>query len=65
MAVGAAYRLTRTSSNNVVIDRGVIILDDTVVGEDPIEDTRRFEHTTNGTTLIMQTRTDRRAPTHA
>ena len=58
MAVGAAYHLTRTSSNNVVIDRGVIILDDTVVGEDPIEDVRRFEPTTNGIILITQTMID-------
>ena len=39
---------------NVVIDRGVIIPEGLVVGEDPEEDARRFRRTDNGICLITQ-----------
>ena len=42
-------RLTR-----VVVDRGCHIPQDTVVGEDSVEDARRFERTEGGVTLITQ-----------
>mgnify|MGYP001450531638 CR=1 FL=1 len=45
----------------VVIDRGVIIPDGLVVGEDPIEDAKWFRVTAKGTTLITQDMLDRRA----
>jgi glucose-1-phosphate adenylyltransferase len=54
ITVGRHSRLTR-----VVIDRGVIIPEGTVVGEDPVEDARRFERTANGVTLITQGMIDR------
>ena len=38
----------------VVIDRGVIIPEGLVVGEDPVEDARRFFRTEAGVTLITQ-----------
>ena len=50
---------------DVVIDRGVIIPEGTVVGEDAIDDGRRFERTTNGITLITQAMIDRWAADHA
>ncbi|MCD2324306.1 glucose-1-phosphate adenylyltransferase [Sphingomonas sp. IC-56] len=37
---------------NVIIDRGVHIPDGLVVGEDPVEDARRFRRTENGVCLI-------------
>jgi L-aspartate oxidase len=39
---------------NVVIDRGVIIPEGLVVGEDPEEDARRFRRTDKGVCLITQ-----------
>lgn len=39
---------------NVVIDRGVIIPANLVVGEDPDDDAKRFRRTENGVTLITQ-----------
>ena len=39
---------------NVVIDRGVTIPEDLVVGEDPKEDARRFRRTDNGIVLITK-----------
>jgi glucose-1-phosphate adenylyltransferase len=39
---------------NVVLDRGVIIPEGLVVGEDPVEDARHFRVTENGVTLITQ-----------
>ncbi len=45
----------------VVIDRGVIIPEGLVVGEDPIEDAKWFRVTEKGTTLITQDMLDRRA----
>ena len=58
--IGRYSRLSR-----VVIDRGVTIPDGTVVGEDPIEDARRFERSEKGITLITQEMIDRFAPPHA
>jgi glucose-1-phosphate adenylyltransferase len=54
ITVGRHSRLTRA-----VIDRGVIIPEGTVVGEDPADDARRFERTANGITLITQPMIDR------
>ncbi len=45
----------------VVIDRGVIIPEGLVVGEDPIEDAKWFRVTERGITLITQDMLDRRA----
>lgn len=45
----------------VVIDRGVIIPEGLVVGEDPVEDAKWFRVTERGTTLITQTMLDKRA----
>lgn len=42
------------SLKNVVIDRGVIIPEGLVVGEDPKEDARRFRRTDNGIVLITK-----------
>ena len=44
---------------NVVIDRGVIIPEGLVVGEDPELDARRFRRTEKGICLITQTMLDR------
>jgi glucose-1-phosphate adenylyltransferase len=38
----------------VVIDRGVVIPEGLVVGEDPVEDARHFRVTDTGVTLITQ-----------
>lgn len=51
--------------NKVVVDRGVVIPEGTVVGEDPAEDARRFECTANGITLITQAMIERCAQTQA
>lgn len=45
----------------VVIDRGVMIPEGLVVGEDPEEDAKWFRVTGSGVTLITQTMLDRRA----
>jgi glucose-1-phosphate adenylyltransferase len=47
--VGRHAKLTR-----VVVDRGCRIPDGLVVGEDPVDDARRFYRTENGITLITQ-----------
>lgn len=47
---------------NVVIDRGVVIPQGLVVGEDPEEDARRFRRTANGTCLITQPMIDKLDP---
>jgi glucose-1-phosphate adenylyltransferase len=47
--IGRNVRLTRT-----VIDRGCVIPDGLVVGEDPVADAERFYRTENGITLITQ-----------
>jgi glucose-1-phosphate adenylyltransferase len=45
--------------NKVVIDRGVVIPEGLVVGEDPEEDARRFRRTASGICLITQPMIDR------
>ncbi|MGO4571837.1 glucose-1-phosphate adenylyltransferase [Microvirga sp. 2TAF3] len=45
--------------NKVVIDRGVVIPEGLVVGEEPEEDARRFRRTENGVCLITQPMIDR------
>lgn len=52
--IGRGARLRR-----VVIDRGVVIPDELVVGEDPLLDARRFRRTENGVCLITQEMVDR------
>ncbi|MFH1604195.1 MAG: glucose-1-phosphate adenylyltransferase [Pseudomonadota bacterium] len=49
VVVGRHARLTR-----VVIDRGCEIPQGMVIGEDPIEDARRFERTDKGITLVTR-----------
>lgn len=44
-----------------VVDRGVIIPDGLVVGQDPVEDAKWFRRTDEGTVLITQTMLDKRA----
>jgi glucose-1-phosphate adenylyltransferase len=44
---------------NVVVDRGVRIPDKLVVGEDPVEDARRFRRTEKGICLITQAMLDK------
>jgi len=46
---------------DVVIDRGVIIPDGLVVGDDPVEDAKWFRVSEGGVTLITQDMLDRRA----
>jgi glucose-1-phosphate adenylyltransferase len=46
---------------NVVLDRGVIVPDGLVVGEDPVADARRFRVSENGVTLITQPMLDKMA----
>ncbi len=55
--VGRHVRLDR-----VVVDRGCRIPDGLVVGEDPVEDARRFHRTERGITLITQDMLNRLAP---
>ncbi|MDS9467712.1 glucose-1-phosphate adenylyltransferase [Paracoccus sp. MBLB3053] len=45
----------------VVIDRGVVIPEGLVVGEDPLEDAKWFRVSPRGVTLITQTMLDKRA----
>ena len=47
--------------NRVVVDRGCRLPDGLIVGEDPIEDARRFRRTDSGITLITQSMLDRLA----
>ena len=54
--VGRHSRLTKA-----VIDRGCIIPQGMVIGEDPVEDARRVERTENGVTLVTQDMLDRLA----
>jgi glucose-1-phosphate adenylyltransferase len=49
VTVGRRARLSR-----VVIDRGCVIPDDLVVGDNPAEDARRFRRTPGGVTLITR-----------
>ena len=46
---------------NVVVDAGVKIPPGLVVGEDPVEDARRFRRTDRGICLITQPMIDRLA----
>jgi glucose-1-phosphate adenylyltransferase len=43
----------------VVVDRGVVIPDGLVVGEDPVFDSQWFRRTENGVTLITQPMIDK------
>ena len=54
VVVGRYTRLTR-----VVIDHGCRIPEGMVIGEDPIEDARRFERTDSGVTLVTPPMLDR------
>jgi len=56
VTIGRNARLTK-----VVIDRGVVIPEGLVIGEDPEEDARRFRRTGNGVCLITQNMIDRLA----
>ena len=47
--------------NRVVVDRGCRLPDGLVVGEDPIDDARRFRRTDSGVTLITQAMLNRLA----
>ncbi|HMR33447.1 MAG TPA: glucose-1-phosphate adenylyltransferase, partial [Geminicoccaceae bacterium] len=49
----------RARLKNVVIDRGVVIPEGLVVGEDPVEDEKRFRRTDKGICLITQPMIDR------
>ncbi len=49
VTVGRHARLAR-----VVIDHGCVIPEGLVIGEDPLEDARRFERTASGITLVTQ-----------
>ena len=49
VTVGRGCRLSR-----VVVDRGCILPDGLVVGEDPHADAQRFERTDNGVVLITR-----------
>lgn len=55
--IGRGARLTR-----VVIDRGVVIPPELVVGEDPVLDAKRFRRSEKGICLITQTMLDRLEP---
>ena len=44
----------RAELKNCVIDRGVIIPEGLVIGEDPVEDAKWFRRTDNGIVLITQ-----------
>ena len=45
--------------SKVVIDRGVVIPEGLIVGEDPVEDARRFRRSEDGVCLITQTMLDK------
>jgi len=53
VSIGRGARL-----NNVIVDRGVVIPDGLQVGDDPVEDARRFRRTAQGVTLITQAMLD-------
>jgi glucose-1-phosphate adenylyltransferase len=55
--VGRSARL-----NNVIVDRGVRIPEGLVVGEDPLEDAKRFRRTDQGVVLITQAMLDMLEP---
>ena len=47
--------------HRVVVDRGVVIPEGLIVGEDPAEDAKWFRVTDKGVTLITQEMLNRRA----
>jgi glucose-1-phosphate adenylyltransferase len=47
VTIGKNCRIT-----NAIIDKGCVIPDGTVIGENPIEDSRRFHVTPNGVSLV-------------
>ncbi|ODU40546.1 MAG: glucose-1-phosphate adenylyltransferase [Thiobacillus sp. SCN 63-374] len=47
VSIGRNCRITRT-----IIDKGTVIPDGTVIGEDPVEDAKRFHVTKEGITLV-------------
>ena len=49
VTIGRGCRLSR-----VVIDRGVVVPDGLVIGEDPVADAARFERTDNGVVLVTK-----------
>jgi glucose-1-phosphate adenylyltransferase len=49
VVVGRGARIRRA-----IIDRGCLLPDGIVVGEDPAEDARRFHRTANGVTLVTR-----------
>ncbi|CAM8667003.1 GlgC ADP-glucose pyrophosphorylase [Comamonadaceae bacterium] len=49
VTIGRGCRLSR-----VVIDRGVVVPDGLVIGEDPVADAARFERTGNGVVLVTK-----------
>ena len=53
VTVGRGARL-----NRAVVDRGCQIPDGLVIGEDPVEDARRFHRTGNGVTLVTREMVD-------
>jgi glucose-1-phosphate adenylyltransferase len=53
VSIGRGARL-----NNVIVDRGVVIPDGLQVGEDPVQDAKRFRRTAQGVTLITQAMLD-------
>ena len=54
--VGRSCRLTK-----VVVDRGVVLPDRLVIGEDPVADAARFERTANGVVLVTKAMVQRLA----
>ena len=52
--IGRGTRLSK-----VVVDRGVVIPDGLVVGEDPVLDAQRFRRTDNGVVLVTKSMIDR------
>jgi glucose-1-phosphate adenylyltransferase len=51
----------RARLRRVIVDRGVRIPDDLVIGEDPEQDGARFRRTERGITLVTQPMIDRLA----
>jgi glucose-1-phosphate adenylyltransferase len=47
VSIGSNCRITRA-----IIDKGTVIKDGTVIGEDPIEDAKRFHVTPDGIVLV-------------
>ena len=49
----------RSRLSRVIVDRGVRVPDDLVIGEDPVQDAARFRRTERGVTLVTQPMIDR------